>query len=44
MDNQVVNNDKENISPAVNVPEVETPKIYTVESEPRDSRLFLAFH
>lgn len=33
MDSQATNNDKENVNPVSNVPEVEAPKIYTVESE-----------
>jgi hypothetical protein len=33
MDNQASNNDKENVSPATEEAEVDSPKIYTVESE-----------
>ena len=33
MDNQAVNKDKENVDPVDNVPEVEGPKIYTIESK-----------
>lgn len=33
MDNQASNKDKENVDPVGNVPEVEAPKIYTIESE-----------
>lgn len=33
MESQVANSDKENVNPVSNVPEVEAPKIYTIESE-----------
>lgn len=40
MDNQDSNKDKENVNPVVNVPEVEAPKIYTIESEFRAENTF----
>lgn len=33
MDNPAINNDKENVDPVNNVPEVEGPRSYTIESE-----------
>lgn len=33
MDTQVASSDKENVNPEKNVPEVQSSKIYTIESE-----------
>lgn len=33
MESQAASNDKENVNPVSNVPVVEAPKIYTVESK-----------